>query len=252
MQWITEAGMKIERIPGGYKALRNHLIDRFEKTLPHRPLYILGGKTGSGKTDLLTQTGLPFLDLEHFANHKGSSFGAQGPQPAQATFENSIFSSLLKIPESSPVLVEDESAMVGSRVVPQALLLKMKTAPLYVLETPIEERVLNIARGYVLKKLSLDAKPYSETLGFFLNGLERISKKLGGLAVKRIHSLMVGAFASDEVFAPETHAPWIRELLTLYYDPLYERSLHRNQGRIVFKGNPEELTNALRLIQERP
>jgi tRNA 2-selenouridine synthase len=248
VQWISEAGIKINRVPGGYKALRNHLIARFEKLLSQRSFSILGGKTGSGKTSLLSHVGLPFLDLEHHANHKGSSFGAQGPQPAQATFENSIFISLLKTPDSSPVLIEDESAMVGSRVVPQALLTKMKAAPLYVLETPLEERVQTIAKDYVLKKLTLN--PTQDALEFFLQGLQRISKKLGGLSTKRIQTLMMDSFSSAEVSQTETHALWIRELLVLYYDPLYERSLTRNRDRIACRGTAEELTSAFQSLKE--
>ena len=238
-QWISEAGYQIERIPGGYKALRNHLMSRFHALVESREIRVIGGKTGSGKTSFLSHAEIPFLDLENLANHKGSSFGAQGPQPSQATFENSISISLLKLPNASPILIEDESAMVGSRVIPQILLQKMKSAPLYVLETPIEERIQTIAKDYVLSKLSKEDS--DETLHFFLQGLERISKKLGGLAAKRIQSLMTDAFCSNQVLEGQAHAAWIQELLLLYYDPLYERSLERNRSRIVLRGPSSEL-----------
>ena len=244
VEWIREAGGAVERIPGGYKALRNHLLSRFDEILDKRRFFVVGGRTGSGKTAFLAQAGLPFLDLELHANHKGSSFGGNGPQPSQAVFENAVMVSLLKTPEGSPVLIEDESIMVGSRMVPQKLMQKMKEAPLCVLDIPIEERIGIIMRDYVLAKLGQDCDPPSGTLAFFLDGLARIQKKLGGLDASRIEKEMRSAFGSSNPRETGVHAPWIRALLERYYDPLYERSLERNKGRILVRGDAPALLSA--------
>ncbi|NDG85372.1 MAG: tRNA 2-selenouridine(34) synthase MnmH [Proteobacteria bacterium] len=252
VEWIREAGSPVERIPGGYKALRNHLLKRFEDLVKVRKFRVVGGRTGSGKTAFLSSTALPFLDLEHHANHKGSSFGGNGVQPSQASFENAVMISLLRTPADSPVLIEDESIMVGSRMVPQSLMQKMKQAPLYVLDTPIEERIGIIVRDYVLAKLDQDPSPPSGALGFFLEGLARIQKKLGGLEASRIEREMRAAFGAPDPRDAGVHASWIRALLERYYDPLYERSLERNRDRITLRGDSRSLLAAISTTRENP
>ena len=66
------SGMKIEVLTGGYKAYRQKLQTDFEKSYK---LIVLGGRTGSGKTDILKELkkkGEQIIDLEGIANHKGS------------------------------------------------------------------------------------------------------------------------------------------------------------------------------------
>ncbi len=243
--WIREAGWPIERIAGGYKRLRNHLMIRFDEILGTRNVLVLGGKTGAGKTRFLHQNRIPCLDIELHANHRGSSFGALGPQPSQATFENAIMASALKLPENRSILVEDESVMVGARVVPANLYRKMKSSPMLVLEVPLEERVRRIAHDYVLPRLGpspgAEQAPSQEALVFFLSGLARIEKKLGGLVSARIQAEMRQAFESADFRQAGVHEGWIRELLVRYYDPLYEKSLDRERHRIVARGTSDEI-----------
>jgi tRNA 2-selenouridine synthase len=239
--WIREAGVRIERMEGGYKRLRNHLISRFDEIVRTRAIVVLGGKTGSGKTRFLHQTRIACLDLELHANHRGSSFGALGPQPSQATFENALMAAALKLRPGGPILIEDESVMVGARVVPANLYRKMKESPLFLLEAPLEERVRTISLDYVLPRLGVAPDSTREALAFFLQGLARIQKKLGGLVASRIGAGMREAFEGRNVMNPHAHEEWIRELLVRYYDPLYEKSIERERHRIVARGTAEEL-----------
>ncbi|MFA7251654.1 MAG: tRNA 2-selenouridine(34) synthase MnmH, partial [Bacteroidales bacterium] len=93
--WLMEkVGIRCYTLENGYKAYRNHLLGFFEH-LPH-PINVLGGLTGSGKTERLLQmaaTGEQVIDLEGLANHKGSSFGNLGnpPQPSTEHFQNLLF-----------------------------------------------------------------------------------------------------------------------------------------------------------------
>jgi len=89
---LNTAGIKARTLEGGYKAYRSQVLAAFAE--PARMIY--GGKTGSGKTEILhelAKQGEQVIDLEALANHKGSSYGAIGqePQPSSEQFENKLF-----------------------------------------------------------------------------------------------------------------------------------------------------------------
>ena len=89
--WLLDLyGYKVYTLIGGYKKFRNYVLDTFK--LPYN-LKILGGYTGSAKTETLKELqkkGEKIIDLEGLANHKGSAFGNIGlpKQPTQEMFEN--------------------------------------------------------------------------------------------------------------------------------------------------------------------
>ena len=73
-----------------------------------------------------------WVDLEFLARHRGSAFGFECvPQPQQAQFENLLAQELLRlenqIPSAvlKPILLEDESRLIGQNVIPEALFGKM-------------------------------------------------------------------------------------------------------------------------------
>ncbi|MBC7398207.1 MAG: tRNA 2-selenouridine(34) synthase MnmH, partial [Bdellovibrionales bacterium] len=245
-QWIREAGKSVEMIPGGYKALRHYLMQVLETHSQNRSFLLLAGRTGSGKTQVLNKVTSPFLDLEKHANHKGSSFGGQGPQPAQITFENSIAVDLLKTRPDALILVEDEAVMIGTAVVPKFLFERMKRSPLLVLERSMGERVQTIAEEYVFEKTNYFLGDFRKTETFMLEALHRIQARLGGLNHTLIHTQITNAFASVDVKRAETHFDWIESLLTHYYDPLYDRGLKKSAERIAFQGNEVECLQYLK------
>ena len=75
--WLLDLyGFKVYTLVGGYKAYRNWVLEQFEKEYPIR---IIGGFTGSGKTEVLhslAKKGENVIDLEKIASHKGSAFGS--------------------------------------------------------------------------------------------------------------------------------------------------------------------------------
>ncbi len=236
-EWIHSSGQLIEMIPGGYKALRKYLMDVLETQSEQRKFLLLAGRTGSGKTRVLNQASSPFLDLEKHAHHKGSSFGGQGLQPAQITFENRIAVDLLKLPPATRILIEDEAVMIGSLVVPRVLYDQMRASPLLVLERPFEDRLEIIAEEYVIEKTKFFEGDFLQTHAFMVQALNRIQAKLGGLNHRLILKQMNEAFSSPEVGITATHYPGIESLLIHYYDPLYDRSLKKSSERIAFQGD---------------
>ena len=55
---------------------------RVDQAVAQCDFVVLGGMTGTGKTDVLTQIAANGLDLEGHANHRGSSFGKRATEPA--------------------------------------------------------------------------------------------------------------------------------------------------------------------------
>lgn len=89
-------------IVGGYKALRQAAIQATDE-LVQRPIVLIGGCTGNGKTQLVCSRP-DGIDLEGLAHHRGSSFGRTlQDQHPQATFENHLAVSLLKSRTADPL-----------------------------------------------------------------------------------------------------------------------------------------------------
>ena len=245
-QWMKEVGSEIEIIPGGYKKMRQYLLETIEKESVSRKFMIMAGRTGSGKTAFLKNISVNFMDLEKHANHKGSSFGLMGVQPSQITFENRVAVDFIKQDPESLTMVESESIMIGSVHVPRTLFSKMNSSPMIVLEKTMDDRVNHIVQEYVFDKTDSFGGDDQQTFQFMMDALVRIQKKLGGLNFSIIQKQLTEAFSSESKNLVETHRAWVEGLLTHYYDNFYNRSLKKNESRVVFKGNEQECMDFLR------
>lgn len=150
--WLLDkaGGFDVIVLRRGYKAFRHRVLDSFTGPLP---LMILGGYTGSGKTEILhalRDLGEQVVDLEGLAHHRGSSFGALGlpPQPTTEHFENLLWNELRKLDRSRPIWMEDESAMIGRVKVPDALFARLRAARLLFLDLPMELRARRLVKDY--------------------------------------------------------------------------------------------------------
>ncbi len=198
---LNTAGLEARTLHKGYKAYRRKVLQTFDK--PYK-LIILGGETGSGKTDILKQIaalGEQVIDLEQLAHHKGSSFGALGqkPQPGVEAFEN-VFSAVLDDQDlSRRIWVEDESKSIGRVFIPDGFWERMKLAPVIRVEVPKTERVKRLVREYgTFTVEELEA------------AVTRIQKRLGGLVYKQcIEALHSGDLA------------FVADLTLGYYDKAY-------------------------------
>lgn len=249
--WLKQQGIHYPLIPGGYKAMRNYLLEALQQNAAQQPMIVLSGMTGSGKTRVL-QTLPHTLDLEHLANHKGSAFGrdVKDLQPTPINFENSLSIALLKHvhyhPET-PLILEDEGKRIGRLQTPLALFDKMTTAPRLFLERSTAERVVIIREDYIdhnwpLYRQHFGTQAEAQFQDFVLNNLARIKNRLGGVRYREIHQAFSQALA--HFFATSDSHKFempIQRLLTEYYDPMYQYQLHEKPLTFLFKGNAAEI-----------
>ena len=177
MGWLFEtAGLEVKVLEGGYKAYRRYIREQF--AVPAQ-LVVLGGYTGSGKTDVLKELenmGEQFLDIEGHAHHKGSAFGRLGQeaQPTNEQFENNLAEKWLKFEFNKTIWVEDESRVLGTCSINEPLFKKMRTGILIKIMLPKSERMKRLVKEY---------GGFDQVL--LLKSLEKIRQRMGGLAIKQ-------------------------------------------------------------------
>jgi len=204
--WLLDLyGYKVIQLTGGYKAYRNWVLEQFTITYP---LKVLGGYTGSGKTEILQalqEKNYAVIDLEGLAHHKGSAYGAIGqlPQPSQEMFENILADKLFEVnKKQKSIWIEDESQRIGKVLIPTPLFHLMRNSTCYFMTIPFEQRLAFILQGYG----KFDAQSLIEAT-------ERIQKRLGGLETKNaLAHIMQGEL--KEAFS----------ILLKYYDKWYEKN----------------------------
>jgi tRNA 2-selenouridine synthase len=221
--WLLDLyGFKVYTLAGGYKGYRNWVLEQFEKAYS---MHILGGYTGSGKTEVLKalqKRGYTVIDLEGIAHHKGSAFGAMGlpPQPSQEQFENILAGELVHgLAKSTSdesfdfqrtIWLEDESQRIGMVNIPSVLFQQMRKKKVYFLEIPFESRLDYITKHYgKFEKAEL------------VNAVIRIKKRLGGLETKTAMNFLLED-DTKEAF----------RVLLQYYDKLYGKNLENNRENI--------------------
>jgi len=234
-EWLAENQVESRQVQGGYKQLRKLACQTWGH-LP--PLTVLGGFTGSCKTELLLKTS-NYLDLEGLANHRGSAFGyAYGQsQPAQATFENNLALSLKGNTSNSMMLVEDESPNLGRCFIPKPVIAAMVKSRVIWLEVPLQERVANIFEAYVSAPLQ-SGITQPQLAAHFLRALMKIKPALGGALTQNLQSLIEDAFTCQEqTVSVAKHHLWIAQLLSAYYDKRYLHSCGRHDRPVCFRGD---------------
>lgn len=248
-QWLKEAGIDYPLVVGGYKALRNALLNVLSEVSNQLPIYIVGGKTGSAKT-LMVNILANAVDLEGAAHHRGSSFGSfVQPQSTQINFENMIAVQMLKHQHAgySQLVFEDEGRHIGSVDLPIPLYQKMLASPVVVIEDPFEIRLQRLLQEYVINMIADYIQLHGEELGhllceaYLLNGLDKIRKRLGNERWQILRNEMQKAIKQHQTSANyDAHLNWLTPLLEWYYDPMYEYQLSLKADRIVYRGNWQE------------
>lgn len=249
-QWMREAGCDYPRVVGGYKAMRRFLLEQLDLICRQHPMLILAGHTGAAKTELLQ--GLPgAVDLEALANHRGSAFGKKPDgQPSQIDFENRLVIALLKMRHQapqSPLILEDESRLIGRCALPPVLRDLMGRSPVVLLDSDLEARVEHSWLNYILRKSAEWQAQVERARAFdcfaddLRDSLFRIRRRLGGERYEQIRAMMDAALAAHRLGDPDQHKDWIRCLLRDYYDPMYEWQWQRHRDRVLFRGRASEV-----------
>lgn len=252
--WLAEDGIHIPLIAGGYKALRRFLLDSLERTSQTLPMTVICGRTGCGKTRVIEA--LPSsLDLEGEAHHRGSSFGRRpGGQPAQIDFENRVAIRLLKLEEQqlTPVILEDESRLIGRCYLPQAMQERIANTQRVIIEESLDSRIMVTLEDYVVAPLHEYAQWFGQqdALGKLgeelLAALARIRKRLGGARYKELNTALENALSRQrENGDTSLHQLWIRPLLRDYYDPMYDYMMERRSGEVLFSGTRDDVQTFL-------
>ena len=215
MAWALDLyGFEVVLIQGGYKHYRHWVHKRLDQPWQFT---VVGGMTGSGKTRILTQLstqGEQVIDLEDLAQHRGSTYGTLDrlTQPTQEQFENGLAARLTALDQSRPIWIEDESRNIGRCMLPDPLWTRMREAPLFDLQVPLESRVA-----------ALEAEYGGLDRDFLVECTQRIVKRLGPEQTKNA----IAAIRDNRI--PD----FIRQVL-VYYDKAYKKGLDsREDPRII-------------------
>jgi tRNA 2-selenouridine synthase len=244
VKWLSECGVKVNRLKGGYKNFRNWVISQHLDIENYiKDWIIIGGLTGSGKTDFL-RSFKESIDLEQIANHRGSAFGVRDSgQPTQSNFENILTLDYLNH-KYEKLILEDESRTIGRAGLPGFWYQKMQSSKLVILEVDDDKRAENIYYEYVYDEIN-NGNSEDKLLEKYLGSLNNIKRRLGNVVYDNIKDLMKSAFHQNE---KEIHKEWILTLLTSYYDKMYSYKLDMRKDFIVHKGEIESCRDYINAI----
>jgi len=247
--WLLDLyGYQVYTLQGGYKAYRGWVLEQFEKDYP---IQILGGYTGSGKTEVLkalSKQSESVIDLEGLAGHKGSAFGNMGLplQPSQEMFENKLAQALdnattthSENSSNSTTILETNPLEGISNSLPELIATFTNTSPRRIWMEDESQRIGTVIIPTVLyqkmrqKRVFFLDIPFESRLDYIclhygkfpkdqlINAIIRIKKKLGGLETKTAINCLV----EDDVRSSFC-------VLLQYYDKLYGKGLERNRENL--------------------
>ena len=237
MAWLLETGgFTVHLLTGGYRAYRN--LVREDLARP-RPVLVLGGMTGCGKTDILLsmrEQGGQIIDLEGLANHRGSAFGAVGlgAQPSNEHMENLLHAQWRALDPSRPVWLEDESQRIGSVHLDASFFAHLEQGPLVSIDLPEAARIKRLLRIYTSGDFQDD----------LLTCLVRIRKRLGDTAFQHC----TAAVASGDY-------PSAVQGILHYYDKAYLRQMSYRTTQVqhfdLAEDNPAKTAARLLAFEEQ-
>ncbi len=208
-------------LKGGYRAFRKYVLDFLEAYELPGPLVTIHGKTGAGKSNIvkeLEKKGLPVVDLEALAGHRGSVFGEIGfsRSHGQKHFDAWLWKRLQELYKAPYIIIEGESKRLGNIYLPSFFWDDVRKQGINILiETSLEKRVKNILLEYggQLKNPNI-ADDASQALA-------KIAKRIVG----RIGNH--GYRSLEEVLKKGQYSKFVEMMLRYYYDPLYEVSIKK-------------------------
>jgi len=204
---LDSIGMKVYKLINGYKGYRHYISNSFQSVDMNSRLFVLQGFTGSGKTEIIHKISNS-IDLEGYAGHRSSIFGAMGlKQNTQKRFESLLNKHLTELESSKYILVEGESRKIGNLHIPPAFFDEMKKSKVILIKTPVQRRAEIIVKEYTR---NMDEKSV-------LDIVATLKSKLGSSTVETLTTL----FKSGKILE------FTILLLEKYYDPLYRYSIKK-------------------------
>lgn len=241
--FLDLADRPVWRLTGGYRAYRQYVVSRLEAYDLRSRLIVLHGLTGVGKTDILkrlSEKGVPVLDLEEMAGHRGSAFGTLGEiRPRnQKMFDSLLFHTLERYKDEPFLFMEAESKRIGRVLMPDFLEKAKEAGIPVIVEASFETRVSRILETYLRGEQDRN----------------RLQQQVAG-AVSRIERRLPPDVRKD-LTARIEEGNWRRVveiLLKEYYDPRYLYSQEKVEGDAIHlkADDPDAAAEACRGIWNR-
>ncbi len=234
-QLTSTLGMNITKLDGGYKRYRQYVRENLDQELDKVKFFTLYGKTGCSKTKILENLkakGYDVLNLEGYANHRGSLLGHIGlmEQFSQKKFESLLFYELTNR-KGDVMFTEGESKRIGKVILPEKLHHKLVTESQIEIVSPIESRVKEIREEYINDRFKDED---------VLASLEKMK-----------------AYMSNEDFGlftqlleDKNYDELIEKLMTSYYDKVYNSKHDHIIGEVVFDGDFEQTISDIIKLSE--
>ena len=155
----------------------------------------------------MKKKGLPVIDLEALACHRGSLLGQVGIalRQNQQNFEALLYQEVQKYKNQKIVFIEGESRRIGPVVLPQAWMDQMQKGRKIFIQSSLRCRIQRILGEYL---------SHEKWLPEFEAALFSLQKYLGGELFKEVHLL----------FQAKEYPKMVSLLLERYYDKNYKFS----------------------------
>ncbi len=214
---LSSLGVNTERISEGYKGYRKFVVEALPKLNDKVQYIVLHGNTGVGKTEILKQLeceGFDVLDLEGFANHRGSLLGTVGlgKSASQKEFESKIYH-MLKGCKSSYVFIEAESKRIGNSIIPDFIYEKMKNGIHIFVDADIDFRT-----ELIIKEYTKGGNCNDEIIAC----LQRLGKYIGENNVDKYSQLVLKS----------EYRIVVSELMIKHYDPMYMHASNKYEYKL--------------------
>ncbi|ABR48813.1 Rhodanese domain protein [Alkaliphilus metalliredigens QYMF] len=228
---LTELGIKTQQLIGGYKSYRKEVMNFFDNLPMDYSFVVLHGLTGVGKTEMieaLEEKGIATLDLEDLAQNSGSVFGNvnyQYNKVPQKQFESELYHRFLML-NSKNIIVESESSRIGAVHIPKNLYNRILDGKHILLETSMEGRINRLVNAYA----SYDSTEHKDILK---EAISKLEKRFGTQKTNECLKLIDNG----------EYEKVTKELITNYYDPLYNKSIDHLESNI--KISFEDINDAI-------
>jgi tRNA 2-selenouridine synthase len=188
---LVMQGFDVFQVSGGFKLYMNEIVwkglDTFAASFQPR-FIVLFGNTGTRKTEILKKLeaeGLPIMDLEGLAGHKGSVYGAvNAVQKSQKMFSILVYHTLESLKDSKYIFVEGEGNKIGDVHVPEFVCKKIKNDEFKVLVVAsLETRVKVIRKEYITTEDSV--RQIHEATNSF-----RMVRNIGKKNIAMLHAML--------------------------------------------------------------